>query len=79
LEDFAEENVKYIEVGANTTLAFRLRQPSTLLLIVALMHFSSVAQLRTTPKDVPPEEGETEGMTKRQYVAAVLSTIDEVL
>lgn len=46
LEDFAEENVKYIE-------------------------------LRTTPKDVPPEEGETEGMTKRQYVAAVLSTIDE--
>ena len=28
---------------------------------------------------MPPEEGETEGMTKRQYVAAVLSTIDEVL
>jgi hypothetical protein len=39
---------------------------------------ASASQLRTTPKDVAPEQGETEGMTKRQYVDAVLSTIDEV-
>jgi len=38
---------------------------------------ASSLQLRTTPKDVPPAEGETEGMTKRQYVEAVLSTFLE--